>query len=57
MDNPSSTTNASLDSRPQFLVQDLPRSVLPSKDNKNNEQKEKKPDNNNNNNNNNQTKN
>jgi hypothetical protein len=40
MDINSTTTNASIDSRPQFLIQDLPGNVSSSsKDNKNNEEK------------------
>jgi hypothetical protein len=46
MDVISTTTNASLDSRPHILIQDLPRNVLsPPKDNKKNETKEDKTDN------------
>lgn len=40
MDISSTTTNTSIDSRPQFLIQDLPRNVaLPSKDNNQNNEK------------------
>ncbi|CAF4995838.1 unnamed protein product, partial [Rotaria sp. Silwood1] len=47
MDITSTTVNASLDSRPHILIQNLPSSVSsPMKDNKNDEKKEEKTDNN-----------
>ena len=47
MENTSTTTNASLDSRPQVLIKDLPRSVSsPSKENMNTEKPEDKTDDN-----------
>jgi len=43
MDINSTTTNASIDSRPQFLIQDLPGNVSSSsKDNNNNKNNEEK---------------